>query len=611
MWTFPVLLDCRPGFLPRAREGSLLLAPLGDGTVLSHLRARLSVATGAPPVIVTRFEIDPAYEQAIREACPDAEAVDTLPGFIERSYTYEPSDRLLLADPACFPLEVQDPALARLNESDDPRCVKHLVALERGGEGTKEYVDADASGRIRSIQRYYDTVTWPFAGGVACSLVPVACLRVSFELPLGSLPRLRRVLASEGVPSRDLPLEGGAVNLSTEHGLLALNERMVLALARSTPTRKGLGSSLHGAPGVRVHPSASLVGPVVLQEGAEIGEGVTIIGPTVVGKGGRVEAGATVAQCVVGSGQVIAPGITLRHRVFLGDPDAGAPELPAPSRAELADPLAPDGWETPPLGTSHEVAPHSLYRALKRVTDATAALVGLVLLAPLGLVIAALIKLESKGPIHFGHVREGMGGRPFRCWKYRTMIPGADQQQRKLARMNQMDGPQFKVSKDPRRTMMGRFLSATNLDEIPQLWNVLFGDMSLVGPRPSPFRENQVCVPWREGRLSVRPGVTGLWQICRHDRHKGDFHQWIYFDLLYVRNMSLWLDLKIMALTPLSFARSGYIPLSWLLPAKAYGERRSTTRDEGANAPRPAERARAELAPAASPVASWKAKSLT
>ena len=196
--------------------------------------------------------------------------------------------------------------------------------------------------------------------------------------------------------------------------------------------------------------------------------------------------------------------------------------------------------------------------------------------------LAALIKLESRGPIHFGHVREGMGGRPFRCWKFRTMIPGADQQQRKLSRMNQMDGPQFKVEKDPRRTRMGRFLSATNLDEIPQLWNVLVGEMSLVGPRPSPFRENQVCVPWREGRLSVRPGVTGLWQICRHDRHKGDFHQWIYYDLLYVRNLSLWLDIKIMALTPLSFVRSGYIPLRWLLAPEKYGERRSARREAGA-----------------------------
>jgi hypothetical protein len=128
---------------------------------------------------------------------------------------------------------------------------------------------------------------------------------------------------------------------------------------------------------------------------------------------------------------------------------------------------------------------------------------------------------------------------------------------------------------------VGRLLTKTNLDELPQFWNVLVGEMSLVGPRPSPFRENQLCVPWREARLSVRPGITGLWQVCRHDRHKGDFHQWIYYDLLYVQNQSLWLDVKILVATVLSLARGGHIPLSWLIPGDRYGERRATPRPTG------------------------------
>jgi len=573
LWTFPVLLDCRPTFLPRARGESLLLAPLGDSAVVTHLLARLRAVTSTPPVIVTRFEIDATYEEAIRKACPDADVVETLPSFIEHFYSYEPSDRLLIADPTCFPLEVQDPAIARLGDGDDPRCVKHLVAIEQHGEGTQEYVDADSSGRVRAIQRYYDSVTWPFASGVVASLEPVACLLVSVEPPLGSLSRLRRVLGSEGVPSRDLPLEKGAVNLGTERGFLAMNERMVLDLARQAPAREGLASSLHTGTGVRVHPSANVVGPVVLQDGAEVEEAATVIGPTVVGPGGRVGARATVAQCVIGAGQVVTPGATLRHRFFAGDLEEDRERATEPQV-----PGAAEDWERPTFGLSAEPGRRRIYPTLKRAMDATVAAVGLVLLAPLGLLIAALIKLESKGSIHFGHLREGLGGRPFRCWKYRTMIAGADVQQRKLARQNQVDGPQFKMDRDPRRTRVGRFLTTTNLDEIPQLWNVLVGQMSLVGPRPSPFRENQVCIPWREGRLSVRPGVTGLWQICRHDRHKGDFHQWIYYDLLYVRNVSLWLDLEIMALTFLSFARGGAIPLSWLLAPEKYGERRARRR---------------------------------
>jgi lipopolysaccharide/colanic/teichoic acid biosynthesis glycosyltransferase len=235
-------------------------------------------------------------------------------------------------------------------------------------------------------------------------------------------------------------------------------------------------------------------------------------------------------------------------------------------------------WDSGAPALSDNVPRPSSLPLLKRALDVAAAAIGLAILAPLCAVIAALVRLESKGPIFFGHVREGLNGRPFRCWKYRTMVTGADVQQRQLAQLNQMDGPQFKVERDPRRTRMGRVLTFTNLDEIPQLWNVLVGEMSLVGPRPSPFRENQICVPWREARLSVRPGITGLWQVCRHDRDRGDFHQWIYYDLLYVRHLSPWLDLKIMALTPLSFAKGGHIPLSWLLSSEKYGERRSAAR---------------------------------
>ncbi|HSD66882.1 MAG TPA: LbetaH domain-containing protein, partial [Vicinamibacteria bacterium] len=346
--------------------------------------------TGAPPVIATQFEIDAAYEEKIRRACPDAEVVESLPSFAERLYSYEPSDRLLLADPACFALDSSDPAVARLREDDDPRCVKHIVALDQNGYGTKEYIDADSSGRIRAIQRYYDAVTWPFASGVAASLVPVACLRASFEVPLGSLARLRRVLGSEGVPSRDLPLENGAANLGTERGYLALNERMVLDLGHQAPAREGPSSSLHAGPRVRVHPSATVIGPVVLQEGVEVEEGATLIGPAVVGPRARVGARATVAQCVIGADEVVTAGATLRHVVHFGDPDADAERRSGPSAPE-----ALEDWEEPALSLSPEASRQSSYPALKRAMDATVAALGLVLLAPIGLLIAALVKLES------------------------------------------------------------------------------------------------------------------------------------------------------------------------------------------------------------------------
>ena len=146
------------------------------------------------------------------------------------------------------------------------------------------------------------------------------------------------------------------------------------------------------------------------------------------------------------------------------------------------------------------------------------------------------------------------------------MVADAHRRQRELYDENELDGPQFKISSDPRVTRLGRFLRKTNLDEMPQLFNVFIGHMSLVGPRPSPFRENQVCVPWRRARLSVRPGITGLWQICRDGCDGGDFHQWIYYDLAYVRHRSLKLDVKVLLATVLTLGGRWNVPINWFIP---------------------------------------------
>jgi hypothetical protein len=120
----------------------------------------------------------------------------------------------------------------------------------------------------------------------------------------------------------------------------------------------------------------------------------------------------------------------------------------------------------------------------------------------------------------------------------------------------------------------------SNVDELPQLAHVVLGQMSLIGPRPSPFRENQICVPWREARLAVRPGITGLWQLCRRERSAGDFHQWIHYDMLYVRHLSLWLDVKIFLATLLTAAGRWCVPVTRLIPARKLREaqERSGTR---------------------------------
>jgi lipopolysaccharide/colanic/teichoic acid biosynthesis glycosyltransferase len=184
-------------------------------------------------------------------------------------------------------------------------------------------------------------------------------------------------------------------------------------------------------------------------------------------------------------------------------------------------------------------------RALKRAFDIVISLVALAFLLPLFPLIALAIVIEDRGPVFFVHRRETLGGRVFGCIKFRSMRTNAEQIKRELQAKNKADGPQFYIPDDPRLTRVGAFLRATQLDEVPQFINVLLGHMSVVGPRPSPYEENQYYPPWREARLSVRPGITGLWQIKRTRAPGADFQEWIKYDIDYVERATIWLDLYI------------------------------------------------------------------
>lgn len=183
----------------------------------------------------------------------------------------------------------------------------------------------------------------------------------------------------------------------------------------------------------------------------------------------------------------------------------------------------------------------------KRVFDIVVSIVLLVLFAPLIIVIAFVIKLTSPGPVIFRQVRVGMNGRLFPILKFRTMREDAEQARKAVLAMNEMDGPVFKIRNDPRTTTIGGFLRRTSLDELPQLFNVLVGHMSLVGPRPPLPEEVEKYARWQRRRLSVRPGLTCLWQVS--GRNNIDFQTWMKLDLQYIDNWSWGLDLKIILLT--------------------------------------------------------------
>jgi exopolysaccharide biosynthesis polyprenyl glycosylphosphotransferase len=184
----------------------------------------------------------------------------------------------------------------------------------------------------------------------------------------------------------------------------------------------------------------------------------------------------------------------------------------------------------------------------KRVLDIVFSAALILLFAPLVGLAALLIKLTSPGPLFFVQQRLGLNKRLFSMYKLRTMVVGADERQVELEHLNEADGPVFKIKKDPRITAVGRLLRKTSIDELPQLFNVLKGDMSLVGPRPLPWRDYQgFDKDWQRRRFSVRPGITCLWQI--NGRSSAPFEKWMQLDMEYIDGWSLWLDVKILFMT--------------------------------------------------------------
>lgn len=189
----------------------------------------------------------------------------------------------------------------------------------------------------------------------------------------------------------------------------------------------------------------------------------------------------------------------------------------------------------------------AISRLAKRILDWVISFSALLTLWPLMLLIAVAIKLESRGPAVYASLRVGKNGVPFICYKFRTMVPGANLLRKRLYHLNQRRGPFFKIANDPRVTPLGRFLRKYSLDELPQFWNVLKGDMSLVGPRPHPLEDVEQYSAGHEQRLEVIPGMTGLWQVTA--RENPSFETCMALDVGYIRHWSLLLDFNILLRT--------------------------------------------------------------
>ncbi len=308
--------------------------------------------------------------------------------------------------------------------------------------------------------------------------------------------------------------------------------------------------------GVTISPTAFIIGPVVIGNNTRISKGAQIIGPAVIGdnciigerakvresiiwEGFEMEEGSSFNYSIGGRGLKVRAGDSFDNKIIVDELKFGDMNLIS-SRYEFNGVVESVSQK---MGSFK----YAVSIFLKRLMDVTASCALFLLLSPVMLLLALAVKLDSDGPALFCQKRCGKNGEDFAMYKFRTMVKDAAGQQKKLTVKNNIDGPMFKLVDDPRITRVGKFLRKTSLDELPQLLNVLKGEMSLVGPRPLIMDEMKFSPSWRSIRLKVKPGITGLWQI--QGRSEASFHDWIRHDVYYVKNQSLWLDIKILLKT--------------------------------------------------------------
>ncbi len=304
---------------------------------------------------------------------------------------------------------------------------------------------------------------------------------------------------------------------------------------------------------VKISPKSYLLGPIVIGDGCTIEDRAQIIGPAVIGNRCKISRGVLIRESILWDDISLSNGAKIEYSI-LGERSY------VPDNSNIKNTILLDGLKDRDNNLPSDYSVKSIidlsgivsiagdtqkiYKTVKRITDVALSAVGIFLLLPIFFLIAIAVKIDSPGPVFYIQKRCGIRGKLFGMIKFRTMVTNAEKLYKKLIAKKETDGPIFKISNDPRITGLGRILRKTSLDEIPQLLNVLKGEMSLVGPRPLIMDEMKFSPSWRDTRLKVKPGITGLWQI--QGRSEASFHDWIRYDVYYVKNQSLWLDIKIL-----------------------------------------------------------------
>ena len=409
--------------------------------------------------------------------------------------------------------------------------------------GKRDKVRLAAQGKVAGFRRLYSDCAepapvpadWPHYVFVKTNVLDRVLTGQTLPQSFSALlERCRRAQLT----LRTINVGGVVLDLETEGGLLNFCQA---ELSKIRNTKYEIQNSN------MISPSSRLVGKVLLGKNIHIGPKAIVVGPTIIGNNVRIGASAIINSSIIG------PGVCVPQNQFVQDHVVKGPQYnwkrlnqcKSNNSKQVCGPKFDFNHQQRANDTFRNWSRFSYAGCFKRIADIVAAVTVLVLFAPVLPIIALVIKLTSRGPVFFKDTRQGLHGKAFRCLKFRTMVVGADKIQDKLRTVSQVDGPQFKMADDPRLSAVGSFLRDTYIDEIPQFFNVLLGQMSVVGPRPSPESENTLCPSWRDARLSVRPGITGLWQVCRSRQPMKDFQEWIYYDIKYVRDPSLKMDLWV------------------------------------------------------------------
>lgn len=444
--------------------------------------------------------------------------------------------------------------------ADATVLISKLPAANQAGRN--EVVEVSETGSVARVHRGDSTGQDAkfFPVGVYCFQPSVfECYRPGesfLDIKEQLLPRLLE--AGKKVTTQQL--FGAWQYLFNVDDYMRMNEEVLAGRLGNITYQRQISPDVWIGQNVRLGSRINLIPPILIGDNTVIDDDVQIVGPAAIGADCFVGKGSVLRESTLWNRSRVAEGNWIEHTVLTRDSSIvprqriqravvvkEQVQAAAVNLLEKNYNITTIASAAPPLALTGQRR-RRLFSFSKRTIDLIGTLILLMLFLPLMGVIAAAIKLDSPGPVFFRQRRCGLGGREFFMFKFRSMVQDAAQRQDLLKHLNQVDGPIFKIENDPRMTRMGKILRKLSFDEIPQLFNILRGEMSFVGPRPLARKELKFDPAWSETRLQVKPGLTGLWQVS--GRSDASFRDWVALDKYYAMHQSLLLDLKILFKTP-------------------------------------------------------------